>query len=62
MTFSSAATNSPLINSCHAEIVINVPLALQIMTTGYIWPISAWQELISGELVAADENVTVSPR
>lgn len=49
-------------NPTESEIIINVPLALKIMTTGYIWPISAWQELISGELVAADENVTVSPR
>ena len=49
-------------NATENEIIINVPLALQIMTTGYIWPISAWQELISGELVAADENITVSPR
>lgn len=32
------------------------------MTTGYIWPISAWQELISGELVASDSEITVSPR
>ena len=37
-------------------------LALKIMTTGYVWPISAWQELISGELVALKEDVTVSPR
>nr|YP_009495937.1 photosystem I subunit III [Rhizosolenia setigera]AWT38377.1 photosystem I subunit III [Rhizosolenia setigera] len=49
-------------NPTESEIIINVPLALKIMTTGYIWPISAWQELISGELVASDENVTVSPR
>ena len=49
-------------NPAESEIIINVPLALKIMTTGYIWPISAWQELISGELVASDENVTVSPR
>jgi hypothetical protein len=32
------------------------------MTTGYIWPISAWQELISGDLVAPADEVTVSPR
>jgi len=49
-------------NPTESEIIINVPLALKIMTTGYIWPISAWQELISGELVASDDNVTVSPR
>ena len=49
-------------NPTENEIIINVPLALKIMTTGYIWPISAWQELISGELIASEENVTVSPR
>jgi photosystem I subunit 3 len=49
-------------NPSENEIIINVPLALKIMATGYIWPISAWQELISGELVAPDSEVTVSPR
>ena len=49
-------------NPSESEIIINVPLALKIMTTGYIWPISAWQELISGELVAPKDEVTVSPR
>ena len=49
-------------NPAESEIIINVPLALRIMSTGYIWPISAWQELISGDLVAAKEEVTVSPR
>ena len=49
-------------NPAESEIIINVPLALTIMTTGYIWPISAWQELISGELVASTDEVTVSPR
>nr|QXM17556.1 photosystem I reaction center subunit III [Chaetoceros socialis] len=49
-------------NPAESEIIINVPLALKIMTTGYIWPISAWQELVSGDLVAATEDVTVSPR
>ena len=49
-------------NPAESEIIINVPLALKIMTTGYIWPISAWQELISGELIAPDNEVTVSPR
>ena len=44
------------------EIIINVPLALKIMTTGYIWPVSAWQEFTSSDLVALDEEVTVSPR
>jgi len=51
-------------NPAESEIIINVnvPLALKIMATGYIWPISAWQELVSGDLVALDNEVTVSPR
>ena len=49
-------------NPTESEIIINVPLALKIMTTGYIWPISAWQEFVSNDLVALDEEVTVSPR
>ena len=49
-------------NPSESEIIINVPLALKIMTTGYIWPISAWQELISGDLIASKDEVTVSPR
>lgn len=49
-------------NPSENEIIINVPLALKIMTTGYMWPISAWQELVSNKLVAADNEITVSPR
>nr|YP_010241910.1 photosystem I reaction center subunit III [Coscinodiscus wailesii]QTI82825.1 photosystem I reaction center subunit III [Coscinodiscus wailesii] len=49
-------------NPTESEIIINVPLALKIMTTGYIWPISAWQELISKELVLPSDEITVSPR
>ena len=49
-------------NPTESEIIINVPLALKIMTTGYIWPISAWQEFTSSELVAPANEVTVSPR
>lgn len=49
-------------NPAENEIIINVPLALKIMTTGFIWPISAWEELVSGNLVASKEEITVSPR
>lgn len=49
-------------NPAESEIIINVPLALKIMTTGYIWPISAWQELISGDLIVPKDEITVSPR
>ena len=55
-----AISTSP--NPSESEIIINVPLALKIMTTGYIWPISAWQELISNDLVAVSDEITVSPR
>ena len=49
-------------NPAESEIIINVPLALKIMTAGYIWSISAWQELVSGDLIALKEDITVSPR
>lgn len=49
-------------NPAENEIIINVPLALKIMTTGFIWPIAAWQELMSNELVLSKEEITVSPR
>ena len=49
-------------NPTENEIIINVPLALKIMTTGYIWPISAWQELISNDLVVSKDEISVSPR
>lgn len=49
-------------NPAESEIIINVPLALKIMVTGYVWPISVWQELVSGELVVPKDQVTVSPR
>ena len=49
-------------NPTENEIIINIPLALKIMTTGYIWPISAWQELISNDLVTSKDKISVSPR
>ena len=49
-------------NPMESEIIINVPLALKIMTTGYIWPISAWHELVSNELIVSEDQITVSPR
>ena len=44
------------------EIIINVPVALGIMASGFLWPISAWNELVSGELLVSGDKVTVSPR
>lgn len=49
-------------NPSENEIIINVPMALAIMSTGYIWPISAWQELVSKELIVPDNEITISPR
>ncbi|CAN0321756.1 unnamed protein product [Ascophyllum nodosum] len=49
-------------NPTEKEIIIDVPLALKIMSSGFIWPISAWQEFTSGNFLAADSEITVSPR
>lgn len=53
---------STIKNPAESEIIINVPLALKIMSTGFIWPISAWQEFKSGALIAPKDEITVSPR
>lgn len=44
------------------EIVIDVPLAIKCMLPGVLWPLLAVKELLSGELTAADSDITVSPR
>nr|WRW10648.1 photosystem I subunit F [Ascoseira mirabilis] len=49
-------------NPTEKEIIINVPLALKIMASGYTWPIFAWQEFSSGNFLASDYEITVSPR
>jgi len=49
-------------NPTEKEIIIDVPLALKIMSTGFIWPASAWQEFTSGNFLASDSEITVSPR
>ena len=49
-------------NPAQQEIIIDVPLALKIMSGGFLWPVSAWQEYVSGGLLAKDSEVTVSPR
>jgi photosystem I subunit 3 len=37
-------------------------VALAIMTSGFLWPIDAWKEFASGDLLASDDDVTLSPR
>ena len=49
-------------NSSEKEIIIDVPLALKIMSTGYIWPMLIWQELFNNNLIAHEDTITVSPR
>jgi photosystem I subunit 3 len=49
-------------DSTQKEIIIDVPLALSIIISGYCWPLSAWQEFTSGDLLAKREDITVSPR
>jgi len=44
-------------NSTEKEIIIDVP-----MTSGFSWPLSAWQELVSGDLLESKDNITTSPR
>jgi photosystem I subunit 3 len=44
------------------EIIIDVPLAMKFSVSGFTWPLAAWQEFTSGDLIEAEENITVSPR
>ena len=49
-------------NPSESEIIINVPVALGMMSAGFLWPLAAWKELVSGELLVAGDEITVSPR
>jgi len=49
-------------NAFENEIIINVPVAIGIMNSGFLWPIEAWKEFTTGDLLANDDDVTVSPR
>ena len=49
-------------NPAEKEIIIDVPLALQIMASAYLWPVYSWREFIKGDFVASKEEITVSPR
>lgn len=49
-------------NSFENEIILNVPVAYGIATSGFLWPIEAWTEFKNGDLVAKEDEVTISPR
>jgi len=44
------------------EIIIDVPVALRIMLSGFLWPLAAFKELTTGELTVKDSEIPVSPR
>jgi photosystem I subunit 3 len=44
------------------EIIINVPVALGMMSGSFMWPLLAWKELINGQLLVSESEITVSPR
>lgn len=44
------------------EIIINVPLAISKMLTGFLWPLAALGEYTSGKLIVKDSEIPVSPR
>jgi photosystem I subunit 3 len=54
----ASTTSNPYQN----EIIINVPVAISIMNSGFLWPVEAWKELTSGDLLASKDDITVSPR
>jgi len=54
--------SSQLENACESEIILDVPVALTFMFSGFLWPIEAWKEFTTGDLLAAENDVTVSPR
>jgi photosystem I subunit 3 len=45
-----------------AEIIINVPVAVSLMLTGFLWPLAALKEFSTGQMFAKDDEITVSPR
>jgi photosystem I subunit 3 len=44
------------------EIFIDLPLAIQSLVQGLLWPLLAIKEFLSGELTVADDQIPVSPR
>jgi photosystem I subunit 3 len=44
------------------EIIIDVPLAIQCMLGGAVWPLAAVGELTTGKLTANDAEIPISPR
>lgn len=45
-----------------SEIFIDLPIALQAISKGLLWPLLAVKETLSGELTADKNEISVSPR
>jgi photosystem I subunit 3 len=52
------STENPFEN----EIILHLPKAISFMNSGFLWPVEAWKEFLSGDLIQADEQITKSPR
>ena len=55
-------TNAKTANPTMGEIIFDVPTALKIMSSGFLWPVYSYREFIAGDFVASAEEITVSPR
>lgn len=44
------------------EVIIEVPLALSLMFSGFAWPLAAIKEITTGQLTAKETEIPVSPR
>ena len=44
------------------EIIITVPVAIGMRSGAFLWPLAAWKELITGQLLVPGDEITVSPR
>ncbi|KAJ3670044.1 hypothetical protein LUZ60_010368 [Juncus effusus] len=40
------------------EIIIDVPLAISFLGRGFIWPVAAYRELVNGDLVVDDADIS----
>lgn len=44
------------------EIIIDVPLAIKCSLGAAAWPLLAFKEIVSGEMFAKEDEITISPR
>ncbi|MDB9313512.1 Photosystem I reaction center subunit III [Spirulina sp. CS-785/01] len=44
------------------EIILDVPRAFKFMVGGFLWPLAAVKEFLSGELTAQETEIPISPR